>query len=274
MEPDFRVERMRVRNCRSRRTRFDGRKRMRLTASQPSIREFILTSNSHTETFPQLLEHFSNLHQKNLRASVSECPRASLHSFQGHFFIKVFQLNFECENPWQRLLARERAALPNQRSASMMYSVSTLGTFGRGALAHLRSMSPTSHLTHHPFGAAVARSPNSASGGGGEGWSIPLVSQSERGWQRGPQPRKLMPARSRLRGLRVFGVLFQSSGRIRTRPGSMTEKLPAQSSRATIRSATRCPTSPGGGIGIRSGRLRMSWARSMLSPTRRNPCRM
>ncbi len=42
-------------------------------------------------------------------------------------------------------------------------------------------MSQTSHLAHHPFGAAVARSPHPASGGGGEGWPIPLVGQSERG---------------------------------------------------------------------------------------------
>ena len=44
------------------------------------------------------------------------------------------------------------------------------------------SMSPTSQLAHHPFGAAVARlaHPAGASGGGEEGWSIPLVSQSER----------------------------------------------------------------------------------------------
>jgi hypothetical protein len=45
-------------------------------------------------------------------------------------------------------------------------------------------MSPTSHLAHHPLGAAVARSPHPASGGGGEGWSILLVSQSERGGDR------------------------------------------------------------------------------------------
>ena len=61
----------------------------------------------------------------------------------------------------------------------------------RGSLEHLTrdtlaerwwSMSPTSQLVHHPFGAAVARlsHPAGASGGGGEGWSIPLVSQSER----------------------------------------------------------------------------------------------
>ena len=44
------------------------------------------------------------------------------------------------------------------------------------------SMSLTSQLAHHPFGAAVARSshPAGARGGGGEGWSIPLASRSER----------------------------------------------------------------------------------------------
>ena len=62
---------------------------------------------------------------------------------------------------------------------------------GRGKLEHLIreslahrwwSMSPTSQFAHHPFGAAVARlsHPAGASGGGGEGWSIPLVSRSER----------------------------------------------------------------------------------------------
>jgi len=40
--------------------------------------------------------------------------------------------------------------------------------------------------------------------------------------------------------------------RSRTRPGSMTEKWPAQSSRAVIRSARRCPTSSGPGIGMRN----------------------
>jgi len=42
-------------------------------------------------------------------------------------------------------------------------------------------MSQTSRLAHHPFGAAVARSPDPASGGGGEGVVHPLVSLSERG---------------------------------------------------------------------------------------------
>ena len=37
-----------------------------------------------------------------------------------------------------------------------------------------------------------------------------------------------------------------------TRPGSMTEKLPAQSSRAVISAASRSPASSGFGIGIRS----------------------
>jgi len=41
------------------------------------------------------------------------------------------------------------------------------------------------------------------------------------------------------------------SGRIRTRPGSMTEKLPVQSSRALISAASRSPASSGFGIGIR-----------------------
>lgn len=40
-------------------------------------------------------------------------------------------------------------------------------------------MSSTSCLGLHPFGAAVARSPHSASDGGGEGRPIPLVGQSE-----------------------------------------------------------------------------------------------
>ena len=42
-------------------------------------------------------------------------------------------------------------------------------------------MSQTSHLARHPFGAAVDRlsHPAGASGGGGEGWPIPLVGQSE-----------------------------------------------------------------------------------------------
>lgn len=43
------------------------------------------------------------------------------------------------------------------------------------------SMLLTSDLAHHPLGDAVARSPHPASGGGGEGWSILLVGQSERG---------------------------------------------------------------------------------------------
>src|SRR5262245_411887 len=39
---------------------------------------------------------------------------------------------------------------------------------------------------------------------------------------------------------------------MRTRPGSMTEKCPAQSSRAAIKSASRRPTSDGLGIGMRN----------------------
>ena len=78
---------------------------------------------------------------------------------------------------------------------------------GRGSPERLRpdplaerwSMSPTSHLAHHPFGAAVARSPHPASGGGGEGWPIPLVSQSER--TRGGT---LMDCRQRVRRAQVF----------------------------------------------------------------------
>lgn len=60
-------------------------------------------------------------------------------------------------------------------------SHSRSGCLGRDELPHPWSMSPTSHLAHHPLGAAVARSPQPASGGGGEGWSILLVGQSERG---------------------------------------------------------------------------------------------
>ena len=45
---------------------------------------------------------------------------------------------------------------------------------------------------------------------------------------------------------------YHPSGRIRTRPGSTTEKLPAQSSRAVIKSASRCPTLLGLDIGMRS----------------------
>ena len=44
----------------------------------------------------------------------------------------------------------------------------------------------------------------------------------------------------------------QANTRIRTRPGSTTEKCPAQSSRAVIRSARRAPTSLGFGIGMRN----------------------
>ena len=52
----------------------------------------------------------------------------------------------------------------------------------RSPLNSVRWMSPTSHLELDPFGAAVARSPHPASGGGGEG-SIPLMSPSELGRQ-------------------------------------------------------------------------------------------
>src|ERR1700730_16912656 len=44
----------------------------------------------------------------------------------------------------------------------------------------------------------------------------------------------------------------QANARIRTRPGSTTEKCPAQSSRAVIRSVRRAPTSLGFGIAMRN----------------------
>ena len=43
-----------------------------------------------------------------------------------------------------------------------------------------------------------------------------------------------------------------ANGRIRTRPGSMTEKQPAQSSRTRIRLAICRPASLGFGVGVRS----------------------
>lgn len=88
-----------------------------------------------------------------------------------------------------------------------------LEPLGRSALENTPSMSLTSHLAHHPLGAAVARSPHPASGGGGEGWSILLVGQSERG--------SLAAAsidRPRMRLVRTFGAVRQASARMRTRP--------------------------------------------------------
>ena len=72
----------------------------------------------------------------------------------------------------------------------------------RDPLKCVRWMSPTSHLDVDPFGAAVARSPHPASGGGGEG-SIPLVSPSEFGRQQVLWRGQLRSSRSRWRLLGI-----------------------------------------------------------------------
>ena len=72
----------------------------------------------------------------------------------------------------------------------------------RSPLKCVRWMSPTSHLDVDPFGAAVARSPHPASGGGGEG-SIPLVSPSEFGRQQVLWRGQLRSSRSRWRLLGI-----------------------------------------------------------------------
>lgn len=74
-----------------------------------------------------------------------------------------------------------------------------------------RWMSQTSHLAHHPFGAAVARSPHPASGGGGEGWPIPLVGQSERGGGL-----VAFVDRVRMELVATHEAVGQASGRMRT----------------------------------------------------------
>jgi hypothetical protein len=94
---------------------------------------------------------------------------------------------------------------------------------GRSTLEHAPSMSLTSHLTHHPLGAAVARSPHPASGGGGEGWSILLVSQSERG--NGPISASIDSPH--MREVQTFVAVRQAGGCVRTRPRHSGLALPA-----------------------------------------------
>ena len=62
------------------------------------------------------------------------------------------------------------------------------------------------------------------------------------------------------------------SGRIRTRPGSMTEKLPAQSSPAVISAASRSPASSALASESVATRHHRCAAVPILWPVRRNPC--
>ena len=275
MEPDFRVERMRVRNCRSRRTRFDGRKRMRLTASQPSIREFILTSNSHTETFPQLLEHFSNLHQKNLRASVSECPRASLHSFQGHFFIKVFQLNFEMR---KSLAAASRArARSSPQPEVSIYDVQCQYTGDIRARCFGTFAVDVANIAPHPPSLRSRRRS--------------LTQLGERRRRRRVVHPFGEPERARLAARPTapkadaspiaiaWATCFRGSVSVQ-RPHSHAARLNDRKVAGPVVARHDQVGDPvpdvawGRHRDSKQHELRMSWARSMLSPTRRNPCRM
>lgn len=112
-------------------------------------------------------------------------------------------------------------------------SHSGLEALERSALEHA-PMSVTSHLAHHPLGAAVARSPHPASGGGGEGWSILLVGQSERG--NGPISASIDSPR--MREVPTFVAVRQASGRVRTRPPDSELALPARRTRAMDRASS------------------------------------
>ena len=104
---------------------------------------------------------------------------------------------------------------------------------GRDKLPHQRSMSPTSHLAHHPLGAAVARSPHQASDGGGEGWPIPLVSQSEQG--RDGLPVSFEPIR--IRSVQTLEPAWQASGRVCMRRVEGRIARPGWRTRATPRAS-------------------------------------
>lgn len=62
----------------------------------------------------------------------------------------------------------------------------------------------------------------------------------------------------------LAGFIRYTSGRMRTRPGSTTEKCPGQSSRAVMSMAIRDPTSFGRGIGTRNSTMPHPAARGAL----------
>ena len=117
---------------------------------------------------------------------------------------------------------------------TMGSSHSGLETLERSALEHA-PMSLTSHLAHHPLGAAVARSPHPASGGGGEGWSILLVGQSERA----SDPLSASIDRPRKKLVRKFVPKRQASDGIRARPPDCGLALSARGARVMARASNR-----------------------------------
>jgi hypothetical protein len=112
-------------------------------------------------------------------------------------------------------------------------SHSGLETLERSALEQA-PMSLTSHLAHHPLGAAVARSPHPASGGGGEGWSILLVGQSERG--SGSVSASI--DRPRMKLTQAFVAVRRASGPVRTRPPNSGLALSGRRARVMHRASS------------------------------------
>jgi len=144
------------------------------------------------------------LDSKNFWLNVLGRSRTSTHSAHCHFFITDFKPNSSA-----RIWFRSASDGEFDVHWEHWRNTETI-QLGSGPACE-RWMSQTSHLAHHPFGAAVARSPHPASGGGGEGWPIPLVGQSERGGG-------LVAAvdRVHMELAATYEAVGQASGRMRT----------------------------------------------------------
>ena len=114
----------------------------------------------------------------------SHCLRTSTVQLAAIFRSQISVSNSTCKYRFDGCLApRCVTQQASSKEAAMCFvEICRCQSLRRSPLKRARWMSPTSHLARDPFGAAVARSPHPASGGGGEG-SIPLVSPSELGRQ-------------------------------------------------------------------------------------------
>src|SRR5262249_34050054 len=151
---------------------------------------FILPSKSPSLEFPRipvnsLIIHFEKFSRQFFIASNNVSPFNSSPFF--YHRLQVWFQNAKLIGSGDLCVSASRRILPTEDAMVIGNSRGSLDHFTRDMLGERWwSMSPTSQLAHHPFGAAVARlsHPAGASGGGGEGWSIPLVSQSERARRR------------------------------------------------------------------------------------------
>ena len=135
----------------------------------------------HQNSSPQSSRKFPEIHSaadsKNFRFSVSERPKTFTHSTRSHFLITYSRFHLTMQNWLAGRIARQREApraCPKEDTMTMVRSRGGSQSLGRSALEDAPSMSLTSHLAHHPLGAASLAHPTrraaAAERGGPSSW--------------------------------------------------------------------------------------------------------